>query len=312
MTGGYHSLLSSDYYTSGLLIRGMGLAISCAGAYLGLRCASRARACTGWTRARWLLLGGVSVGAVAIWATDFIAMLGLTVPGQSIRYNVPLTLLSLLAAVVVMCAGLLVIGLGGLGTAALAAASVIIGLGIASAHYLGVAALRMSAQISYDSGLLAVSVVTAILATAALLWAAARLRGTWPALGAAVVAGIVVSGMHDAGAAAVRLSPVSGQAGTAAGGGSGATAASFVIPLVIGLAVLLFLTSAAVVLSPTEEAVRYDQSLLDTIRRRGQAPLDVTPLRPARSAGTNGSTAKSSPPWTVIDLTEVRKRSARR
>jgi NO-binding membrane sensor protein with MHYT domain len=310
MTGGYHSLLSSDYYTSGLLIRGMGLAISCAGAYLGLRCASRARACTGVTRVRWLLLGGVSLGAIAIWATDFIAMLGLTVPGQTIRYNVPVTLLGLLAALVVMCAGLLIAGLGRPGTATLAAASVIVGLGVAFTHYLGVAAIRMSAQISYDSGLLAVSVVIAILATAALLWAAARLRGSWPAVGVAVIVGIVVSGMHDAGAAAVRLSPVSGPAGKA--GGSGATAESFVVPLVVGLAVLLFLTSAAVVLSPSEEAVRYDQSLLDTIRRRGQAPLEVTPLRPARNAGPHGTTAKSSPPWTIIDLMDLRKPSARR
>jgi len=97
---------------------------------------------------------------------------------------------------------------------------------------------------------------------------------------------------------------VSGQAGTAVGGSSGATAGSLAVPLVLGLAVLLFLTSAAVALSPTEEAVRYDQSLLDTIRRRGRAPLDVTPLKPGSNARRDGATTKSSPPWTIMDLFE--------
>lgn len=293
MTGG-HSLLSGDYYTAGLLARGLGYAITCAGAYLGLRCASRARACAGPNRTRWLVLAGVSTGAIAFWATDFIAILGLSVPGQSIRYNVPVTLLSLLAAVVVMCAGLLITGLGRMTAGTLAAGSLIAGLGVAFAHYLGVAAMRLSAQISYDSLLVAVSAVISVLAAAGVLWAAARLRGAWPALGAAVLMGVVVSGMHDAGAAAVQLSPASTPTGMVTGGGGGSTPESLLLPLITGLAVLLFLASAAVVLSPTEEAMRYDQSLLERIRWRAQLPLNATVL-PRVSQARNG---RSLPPWT--------------
>lgn len=302
MTGGYHSLLSGDYYSSALLARGLGLGISWAGAYLGLRCASRARASSGGARARWLLLAGVSIGAIAIWATDFIAMLGLSVPGQTIRYNVPVTLLSLLATVVIMCAALLIAGLSRVRPAAIIAGSLIAGPGIAFSHYLGVAALRMPAQISYVSSLFAVSVAVAILAAAAVLWSAARLRGVWSALGAAVIIGIVVSGMHDAGTAAVRLSAANGPAGMVTGGGGGATAESFLLPLTIGLSVMLFLATAAVVLAPTEEAMRYDQSLLDSIRLRARASLEVTPLRPPSPPRRNGTTAKSSPPWTITSL----------
>jgi NO-binding membrane sensor protein with MHYT domain len=302
MTGGYHSLLSGDYYSSALLARALGLGISCAGTYLGLRCASRARACSGAPRARWLLLAGVSTGAVAIWATDFIAMLGFSVPGQTVRYSVPVTLLSLLVAVVVMCLAFLTAGLGRIRPAALIAGSVIAGSGIAFSHYLGVAAIRMSAQISYDPSLFIVSVVIAILAAAAVLWAAARLSSPWPAVGAALVVGIVISGMHDAGTAAVRLSPANAPGGMVTGGGSGATAESFLLPLFIGLSVMLFLASAAIVLSPTEEAMRYDQSLLDSIRLRARASLEVTPLRPPSNAGRNGTAVKASPPWTITSL----------
>jgi NO-binding membrane sensor protein with MHYT domain len=296
MPGGYHSLLLGNYYTSGLAARGIGLAISCLGTFLALRAASRARACAGRTRARWLLLAGVSAGALGIWATDFIATLGSTVPGHSIRYNIPVTLLSLLAAVAVMCAGLLITGFGRPGKVTLAAMSVIAGLGVACMHYLTVAAIRVSAQISYDQGLFTMSVVTAILAAAAVLWAASRLRGVWPAIGAAVSIAIVVSGMHDAGVAAVRLSPAGAPGGMILGGSGGATPDSFLLPLTIGIAVVLFLAAAAIALSPTAEAMRYDQSLLDTISRRSWAPLDATPLVRA----TNG-TAKPAPSWIFGD-----------
>jgi NO-binding membrane sensor protein with MHYT domain len=296
MAGGYHSLLLGNYYTSGLLARGIGLAICCLSTFLGLRCASRARAWTGRTRARWLLLAGVTTGALAIWASDFIATLGSAVPGHSIRYSVPVTLLSLLTSVVVMCAALLITGSGRPRTATLAAASVTAGLGIACMHYLTVAAIRVSAQISYDRGLLAVSVVIAILASAAALWAASRLQGVWPAIGAAVIIAIVVSGMHDAGVAAVRLTPARTPSGMIMGGGGGATPDSFLLPLIIGVAVVMFLAAAAIALSPTEEAIRYDQSLLDTISRRTWAPLDATPLVQA----ANG-TARAAPSWIFGD-----------
>jgi NO-binding membrane sensor protein with MHYT domain len=292
MTGGYHSLLLGNYYTSGLVARCIGLAISCLSTFLGLRCASRARACTGQSRARWLLLAGVSIGAIGFWAADFIATLGSTVPGHSIRYNIPVTLLSLLASLIVMCGGLLITGFRRVRAVRLAAASVTAGLGVACMHYLSVAAFRVSARVTYDHVMFAVSVVIAILAVAAVLWAASRLRGVWSAIGTAVIVGIVVSGMHDSGVAAVRLTPARAPAGMIIGGGGGVTADSFLLPLTIGLSVVLFLVAAGIALSPTEEAMRYDQSLLDTISRRSWAPLEATPLVQA----ANG-TAKAAPSW---------------
>jgi NO-binding membrane sensor protein with MHYT domain len=300
MTGGYHSLLSDDYYTSGLLIRGIGFAITGLGVFLGLRCASRAHACAGTIRMRWLLLAGVSMGAVAIWATDLIAMLSLSIQGQTIRYSVQVTLLSLAGTVLVMCTGLLISGFRRLRTVSLIAGSVITGLGFAFTHSLGVAAIRMSAQLSYDRDVLALSAVIAILAAASVLWAATRLRGAWTAAGAAVIVAAMVTGMHEAGAAAVRLPPVTVPAGKAAGGG--ATAESFLLPLIIGLTVMLFLACAAIVLAPTEEAMRYDQALLERIRGRARTPLDVTPYRPVGSTRRYGSPPDSAPPWTLTDL----------
>ena len=42
----------------------------------------------------------------------FVAMLGFTIPGQTITYSVPVTIASMLIAVVVVGIGLLIVGFG--------------------------------------------------------------------------------------------------------------------------------------------------------------------------------------------------------
>src|SRR3984957_19381467 len=97
-------------FSHGLLNPGLGYFMSCLGSFIGLRCLTRARAYTGWSRASWLLLAAVAIGATGIWVMHFVAMLGFSIPGQQILYNVPITLVSLLVAVVVVAVGLFIVG----------------------------------------------------------------------------------------------------------------------------------------------------------------------------------------------------------
>jgi NO-binding membrane sensor protein with MHYT domain len=53
-------------FTSGLLNPGLAYLASCLGCFLGLQCTARARAMQGAQRARWLLLGAVSIGTTGI------------------------------------------------------------------------------------------------------------------------------------------------------------------------------------------------------------------------------------------------------
>ena len=115
--------------------------MSCMGAFLGLRCTTRARPFQGAARARWLLLGGVSIGTTGVWLMHFIAMRGFTIPGETIDYNVPVTILSLLVVVVIVCAGLLIVGFGRDRYTSLLLGGVITGIGVAVMHYLGMAAI---------------------------------------------------------------------------------------------------------------------------------------------------------------------------
>src|SRR5262249_21631338 len=102
-------------FSYGLLNPGFAYLTSFLGCFLGLQCTARARAMRGADRARWLLLAAVSIGTTGIWVMHFIAMLGFTIPGQVITYNVPVTILSMLTAVAVVSGGLFIVGFGGQG-----------------------------------------------------------------------------------------------------------------------------------------------------------------------------------------------------
>nr|WP_199547310.1 MHYT domain-containing protein [Streptomyces sp. N35] len=219
--------------------------MAAAGAALGLRCTVRALAAEGAARRNWLLTASVAIGS-GIWTMHFIAMLGFTVGGSAIRYDVSLTLLSLLIAVAVVGAGLFTVGLfgqdrrwpllaGGIGT----------GVGVAAMHYLGMAALRLHGEITYDTTLVSLSVVIAIVAATAALWAALTVRGVTGTVLASLVMGAAVSSMHYTGMFSVSVELAPDHAPL-----TGATAMEFIFPLAVALGSFLFLTSAFVALSP--------------------------------------------------------------
>src|SRR5215467_15438007 len=149
-------------FSYGLLNPGFAYLTSCLGCFLGLQCTARARAMQGADRARWLVLAAVSIGATGIWVMHFIAMLGFSIPGQMITYNVPVTIGSMLIAVGVVGVGLFIVGFGGQGLGPLLLGGTIIGIGIASMHYMGMWALRMPDTMGYSTRLFVLSVVIAI------------------------------------------------------------------------------------------------------------------------------------------------------
>jgi NO-binding membrane sensor protein with MHYT domain len=277
-------MLTVHNFTYGFLTPALGYAMSCLGAFLGLRCTTRARAHQGAARLRWLLLAGVSIGTTGIWVMHFIAMLGFTIPGQTIRYNVPITILSMLIAVVIVCAGLLIVGFGGEGYRPLLVAGVITGLGVASMHYTGMAAMRMNGSISYNPGLVALSIVIAVVAATAALWSGLRLRGIPSTLGASLIMGVAVSGMHYTGMAAMHMSRATGASGMVMGGAGGATAENFLLPLILGISILAFILTATIALSPTDEEIRSDAELYHRINGLRLNPTAEAPQAPPTSA----------------------------
>ncbi|QFZ77872.1 hypothetical protein GFH48_35375 [Streptomyces fagopyri] len=234
-----------DHAAFGWLTPVLSYAMACTGAALGLRCTVRALGTNGRSRRNWLLAAASAI-ATGIWTMHFVAMLGFSVGGTEIRYDVPLTILSLLVALVFVGGGVFAVGYGRDRGRALALGGLTTGLGVASMHYLGMAALRLHGSVRYDPMLVGLSVVIAVVAATAALWAGLNIKSPVAVGGASLVMGGAVSSMHYTGmlAVSVRVSP-SGEALP------GATVMQFVFPLAVGLGSYLFLTSAFVALSPS-------------------------------------------------------------
>ncbi|MET9732611.1 MHYT domain-containing protein [Streptomyces sp. NPDC006458] len=234
-----------DHATFGWLTPALSYAMACTGAALGLRCTVRALGATGRSRRNWLLTAASAIGT-GIWTMHFVAMLGFGVHGTDIRYDVPLTILSLLVAMAVVSAGVFAVGHSPERGRALLIGGLTTGLGVASMHYLGMAAVRLHGDVTYDPVMVGLSVLIAVVAATVALWAALNIKSPVAVTVASLVMGAAVSSMHYTAmfAVSVRVTP-SGEVLP------GATAMQFIFPLAVGLGSYLFLTSAFVALSPT-------------------------------------------------------------
>jgi NO-binding membrane sensor protein with MHYT domain len=262
-------LVQVHNFSYGLINPVLAYLVSCLGCFLGLQCTARARAMQGAARARWLLLAAVSIGTTGIWVMHFIAMLGYTISGQAITYNVPVTILSMLIAVAVVAVGLFIVGFGRDGDRRrLLLGGSIVGIGVAAMHYMGMYAMRMPDNMNWNPGLVILSLIIAMVAGTAALWCAARLRGMWATFIASLIMGVAVSGMHYTGMAALRVQPVA--AGGMAAMGAGASATAFLLPLILGISIVAFLVTAIVTMAPTEEEMREDAALMERIAQLSQ------------------------------------------
>ncbi|MGW1227355.1 MHYT domain-containing protein [Streptomyces sp. NPDC002530] len=221
--------------------------MACLGAALGLRCTTRSLRTERSFKAGWLALGATSIGS-GIWTMHFIAMVGFTVEETTIGYDKPITFAGLAVAIVMVGVGIFLVGYRGATPMALVTGGMITGLGVASMHYLGMAGMRLDGRFEYDTFTVSLSVVVAVVAATAALWAAVSIHGFLPSLGAAVVMGVAVSGMHYTGMAALRvhLHPAASSAAPAAGDSAG----SVLVPLLIGPVCFLLLAAVVVMFDP--------------------------------------------------------------
>lgn len=218
--------------------------MACLGGALGLRCIVRSLINEQSWKPGWLALGATSIGC-GIWTMHFIAMIGFQVEETRIRYDTALTVLSLIVAILVTGVGVFLVGYRGAGASSLTLAGIVTGLGVAVMHYLGMAALRLNGEIGYDAPTVGLSVLIAICAATAALWAAVSVRGFLMSLGASLVMGVAVSGMHYTGMAAVHV-----HLDSSAGAWAGDSPTSLLLPMLLGPIVFLLLAGVVVMFDP--------------------------------------------------------------
>jgi diguanylate cyclase (GGDEF)-like protein/PAS domain S-box-containing protein len=149
----------------------------------------------------WAITAGVVTGC-GIWATHFIGILAYQ-PGVAIAFDIPLTVLSLLAAAAITSAGFW-IALGQRSRFNAPLGGGVVGVGIAAMHYTGIAALIMPATVQWSVPYVVASIGSGIALGAAALWIAS-LRGKFATGAAAATLSLAILALHFTGMAAITL-----------------------------------------------------------------------------------------------------------
>src|SRR5256712_580238 len=180
--------------------------------YAALDLAARGTAAAGSTRAVWLL-GGAGAMGTGIWSMHYLGMLAFVLP-IPVAYHWPTVLVSLLAAILASVIALHVVSRQHMSVPRVVAGSVLMGAGIAGMHYIGMAAMRLPAASHFNSVLVVLSVVLAVLISFVALSIVFRFRNEktglgWGKLAGAVVMGSAIPVMHYTGMAAASFTPSS-------------------------------------------------------------------------------------------------------
>jgi NO-binding membrane sensor protein with MHYT domain len=171
--------------------------VACFASYTALDLSGHVGVARGFARRVWLVAAALTMGG-GIWSMHFVAMLAFIMP-TPMSYDIGLTALSLVVAILVTGGGFYVISRQSTSPLRLVLSGIFMGLGIAGMHYTGMAAMRGQAELSYDPLFVALSLVIAIGASTVALWLAFRTTDLGQKLVAAVVMGLAISGMHYTG-----------------------------------------------------------------------------------------------------------------
>lgn len=144
----------------------------------------------------WLLIGSFTLG-IGIWAMHFIGMMALQLP-CGISYDPSTTLLSMVPGILAASVAIGVVGNQSAKHLSPLWGSILLGAGIGTMHYTGMAAMQLDGVVRYNPTLFALSILVAVM----LSYLALRVKTDFDCLGkrcdvkGAIILGFAVSGMH--------------------------------------------------------------------------------------------------------------------
>jgi NO-binding membrane sensor protein with MHYT domain/nitrogen-specific signal transduction histidine kinase len=177
------------------------VAIAIVAAFVALSISGRiVAAATPLARYAWASAGAISMGG-GIWSMHFVGMLAFSLP-CGITYDPLGTVLSMIPGALASGIALAAISRADKpGLSRLLVSAVLMGGGIAAMHYAGMAAMRPEALLQYDAGLVAISIVVAVVLAFVSLSIRYQLHRpqtspTAANIVAASVMGCAIAGMH--------------------------------------------------------------------------------------------------------------------
>ena len=203
------SLLAVSSHNPWLVLLSVMIAIFAS--FMGFQVASQASTASIFRKHVSLLIGSIALGG-GVWSMHFIGMLALELC-TSVTYRFDLTAVSVLPAIVASWIALNLITHDNLKMSQLILGGVLVGAGIGTMHYVGMAAMDMSVLLRYDIFMFCLSIVVAVVLAILSLWISFGLKQfgdtslsqNMKMLISSCVMGAAISGMHYTGMAAARF-----------------------------------------------------------------------------------------------------------
>lgn len=153
-------------------------------------------------------MGSLALGT-GVWSMHFIGMLAFALC-TPVEYSPGLTAWSMLPSIAASWVALSLISQRQIRVVQLVLGGVLVGAGIGTMHYLGMAAMQMAVYLRYDLPTFLLSIVVAVVLAMVSLWirfglTRLRISAGWLTLASGVVMGAAISGMHYTGMAAARF-----------------------------------------------------------------------------------------------------------
>jgi diguanylate cyclase (GGDEF)-like protein/PAS domain S-box-containing protein len=157
-------------------------------------------------RTLWVLFGASALG-IGVWAMHYVAMLAYRM-AMPVLYDVPTVALSLFAAIVSFGLALHLVSSRSFSYRTMIAGGLLMGGGISAMHYVGMAAMRMNARLTYDPRLVALSIFVAFAVSVVALritFGTGEVLGrwSWQKVVSSLLMGMAIPLMHYIGMAAV-------------------------------------------------------------------------------------------------------------
>lgn len=267
----------------------LSVVIAILGGYTGFGLAARIRG-TPDAGHRVLLAGAAFFLAIGIWTMHFVGMLAAPLPAGAVYLVLP-TIISFLICALVVGISLFFVSIGEPSMLRVVSSAVLLGVGIASMHYVGMHGLSGNFAIKHDVNMVVLSVLIAIATAYGGLRAfLARQGGVQLAL-SAVAYGFAVSGMHYTAMAGMHLIPPSQGSHHHVGG---LTASSQILSLVVAL--LCFVIAAGFLLSLVPDPRRKVAAVTDAVAAMPEAFAPEAAVVAARISPAEASVAPAIPP----------------
>ncbi|MFQ6229899.1 MHYT domain-containing protein [Nocardia sp. NPDC002869] len=194
---------TADLFTMGYWLTLLTVGVSAVGMFVGLACAVNGRRSVRF-RPVWVAAAAVSIGGIGVWLASTVSLLGISIPGRILRYDISDLTLSLVFAVAAVFLGLLLAGRE-FEVKRMVNAAAGLGLGFGIMLWLQLASIDIQGSVSVHIGLFVVAIVVVVTASSLCVFLFQRLRFPAARAGSIAMFGAGVAAIYFTGVAALEF-----------------------------------------------------------------------------------------------------------